>query len=191
MKKSLLIRLHIYCGLFTSFYLISLGLSSLVLNHKLEIDHKSITKTWTTTTQIDTTLDDQELATYLRDQLGFMGWVPPWRFQRNATSFGFEITHLGKTTDVKVDLTAGKTEVNERRKGFLAVFHGMHFFNGKIPNSPVILQTFAVYQYLALATLLVSLILGLWLWLKFSYRRWEFILFGSIFLSSVIIMWVI
>ncbi|NND31914.1 MAG: hypothetical protein HKN76_04930 [Saprospiraceae bacterium] len=188
MKKSLLINLHVYCGLFTCFYLLSLGTSSLVLNHKIEVDKKDVTQEWESKVAIDTTLADLDLAESIRDQLGMMGWVPPWRYHKEKDAFSFEITHLGKNSDIRTEFASGRVQVTEYRKGFLAVLHGMHFFNGKIPNAPFILRSFAVYQYLGLLVLLISLILGLWLWIKFSYHPWELYLFGFIFLSSLLIM---
>jgi hypothetical protein len=188
MKKSFLVKLHIYAGLFTSFYLISLGVSSIVLNHKIDVDNKSITKEWSTSTKIDTSLDDHALALNLRDQLNFMGWTPPWKFKKDTDHFHFEITHLGKTSEISVDLASGKTDIAEFRKGMMAVLHGMHFFNGKIPNGNLLLRSFTIYQYLALLTLLISLVLGLWLWIKFSYQQWELIAFASLFLITILIM---
>lgn len=188
MKKSLLIKLHIYCGLFTCFYLISLGVSSIVLNHKIAVDNTSITKEWSTMTKIDTSLDDDALALNVRDQLDFMGWTPPWKFNKDADNFKFQITHFGKNSDISVDLATGKTDIAEYRKGMVAVLHGMHFFNGKIPNGNLLLRSFAIYQYLGLLTLLISLVLGLWLWIKFSYQQWELIAFASLFLMTIIIM---
>ena len=188
MKKSLLIKLHIYCGLFSCFYLISFGISSIILNHKLKVDNNSVTKNWQTTIEVDASLSDRDLAANIRDQLGMMGWVPPWRYKKDSTGFGFEITHLGKNSDVFTDFATGETMITEYRKGFLSVLHGMHFFNGKIPNAPLLLSSFTIYQYLGLLSLLVSLILGLWLWVKFSHHTWELIFFGILFLSSLLIM---
>ncbi|MCK5370629.1 MAG: hypothetical protein KAQ62_18830, partial [Cyclobacteriaceae bacterium] len=73
-------------------------------------------------------------------------------------------------------------------KGFLAVFHGLHFFNGNIPNAPLLLRSWAIYQWLTLFVMAISLILGIWLWLKYNYKPWQGIVFGSLFIGTVIIM---
>ncbi|MBK8504340.1 MAG: hypothetical protein IPL46_20315 [Saprospiraceae bacterium] len=188
MKKSLLIKLHLYCGLFTCFYLLAFGVSSIILNHKMEVDNKTVKKTWHSQVQIDPNLNDNELAESLGDQLGIMGWLPPWQFKKDSTNFNLQVTHLAKTSELEVNLISGAVIVNEIPKGFLATLHGLHFFNGRIPNAPFFLKTWIVYQWLALFVLFISLVLGLWLWLKYSYRTWELLVFGGLFIFSCLIM---
>ena len=188
MRKSLLIKIHLYCGLFTLFYLIAFGLSSIILNHDIKVDKSDVTSTWNSTVQVDLNLTEPELAESVRDQLGLMGWLPPWQFKKDSVSFDFRITHLGRNYQVDLDLTTGEVIIEEAPKGFLAVLHGLHFFNGNMPNAPFFLRTWAVYQWLTLLTMLVSLILGLWLWLKYNYQTWEGLVFGGVFVATVIIM---
>ncbi len=137
---------------------------------------------------LETSLDDMPLAESVSDQLGLMGWLPPWQFQRDSASFRFQVTHFGKTNQIAIDFKTSTAEVQEMPKGFVAVLHGLHFFNGKIPNAPFFLRTWMVYQWLALLVLFISLILGIWLWLKYSYRTWEFYVFGGVFGLSIFIM---
>ena len=73
-------------------------------------------------------------------------------------------------------------------KGFIAVFHGLHFLNGKIPNAPFLIRTWAFYQWTALFVMSISLVLGIWLWLKYNYRPWQGIAFGGLFITTIIIM---
>ena len=188
MKKSTLIKLHLYCGLFTSFYLIAFGFSSIVLNHKIDLDHKSVAGTWTEKVAVDTSLQNKDLSEKVRNQLGLMGWIPYWQFRRDSVHFQFNVTHLAKTNKVKVDLRNGKTEISDIPKGFWATLHGLHFFNGRIPNAPFFLKTWMVYQWLALLVLLISLILGLWLWIAYSHRTWEIYVFGGLFFLTILIM---
>jgi hypothetical protein len=188
MKKSLLIKLHLYCGLFTCFYLISFGVSSIVMNHKLEVDNKTVKKTWNAWVKVDQFLSDSELAEDVKNQLKLMGWTPQWQFERDSTNFRFTVTHLAKTNKLDLNLNTGEVQISDIPKGFWAVLHGLHFFNGRIPNAPFFLKTWMVYQWLTLLVLLVSLVLGLWLWLKYSYRTWELFFFGGLFLISIILM---
>ncbi len=68
MKKSLLIKLHIYAGLFTCFYLIAFGLSALKMNHNIAIEKKIITNQWDIQIRIDNSLPNKELAAEIRDK---------------------------------------------------------------------------------------------------------------------------
>ncbi len=191
MKKSTLVKLHLYCGLFTSFYLISFGLSSIILNHKFDLEKKAIKKTWAAQVQVDTSLSQKELAEEVRNQLNLMGWVPPWEFRKRDGHFQFITTHLAKTSKLDLDLASGRVEVAEMPKGFLEVLHALHFFNGRIPNAPFVLRTWIVYQWMTLFVLLVSLILGLWLWLRYSHKTWELYVFGGLFIFSLLLMFLI
>lgn len=188
MKRSLLIKLHLYSGLFTSFYLIAFGFSALILNHKINVEKKEVTQTWKTNVQADAGLSDHDLAESIRNQLGFMGWLPPWENKRDSASFHFTITHPGRNYSLDLDLKTGDLVVAEAPKGFLAVFHGLHFFNGQVPNAPFFIRSWAIYQWLSLFVLFVSLVLGLWLWIKYNYKSWEGLVFGSLFIGTVIIM---
>lgn len=188
MKKSLLIKLHLYSGIFTSFYLIAFGLSAIILNHNIKIENSEITHKWETEIPIDPDLQDLKLAESIRDQIGFMGWVPPWEFKRDSTHFKFTIVHTGRSYYLNANTSTGEVKISEAPKGFLAVFHGLHFFNGNIPNAPLLLRSWAIYQWLTLFVMAISLILGIWLWLKYSYKPWQGIVFGSLFIGTVIIM---
>lgn len=188
MKKSTLIKLHLYCGLFTCFYLIAFGVSSLVLNHDLKVENTAVKRTWTDQVAVDAALADQALAENVRDQLGLMGWAPPWEYQKDSLRFAFSIVHLARTSRVTLDLATGQAEVAEIPKGFVAVLHGLHFFNGRIPNAPFFLKTWMVYQWLTLLVLLASLVLGLWLWIRYSHKTWELYVFGGLFVFSLVLM---
>jgi len=188
MKKPLLIKLHVFVSLFISFYLLAFGVSSLVLNHKMDVEQKEVTKTWETNVSVDPSLPDLQLAEQIRDEIGFMGWLPRWEFKRDSTTINFSIVHPGRKYYLTYENTTGHVDIKEIPKGFLAVFHGLHFLNGKIPNAPFFIKTWAVYQWLALFAMTISLILGLWLWLRSNYKPWQGIAFGSLFIGTIILM---
>ncbi len=150
MKRTLLIKLHLYSGLLTSFYLIAFGLSAIILNHKLKVEKKDVTHSWESHVTINDGLNDHDLAENIRNQLGLMGWLPPWENKRDSISFHFMITHPGRNYYLDVNLKTGGIAVNEAPKGFLEVFQGLHFFNGEVPNAPFFIRTWAVYQWFSL-----------------------------------------
>ena len=188
MKKSLLIKLHIYSGIFTSFYLLAFGFSALILNHDIKLENKEITHKWETEIQIDFSLPDLKLAESIRDQIGFMGWLPKWEFKRDSTHFKFMVLHTGRNYYLNANTSTGKVEVSEAPKGFLAVFHGLHFFSGGTPNAPLLIRSWKIYQWLTLFVMTISLVLGIWLWLKYNYKTWQGIAFGSLFIGTIILM---
>jgi len=163
-------------------------MSAIILNHNMDVVNNDVTYEWKTKLNIDNSLKDEELAISIRDQVGEMGWLPPWTFHRDNSSFNFKIMHLGKEVLVNTNLITGETKFAEAPKGFVAVFHGLHFFNGKIPNAPWFIKTWAAYQWLSLFIMFISLILGLWLWLKYSYKPWQGVVFGGLFIGTILIM---
>jgi hypothetical protein len=187
-KKSTLIKLHLYAGLFTSFYLLAFGFSALVMNHNIKLEKSAYTKTWEAALPMDSNLASEQLAESIRDALGIMGWLPGWEFKRDSTQFAFNVVHLARKYHVDADLQTGKLIISEAPKGFLEIFHGLHFLNGKIPNAPLLIKTWAVYQWLSLFVMGISLILGLWLWIKFNYQPWQGIAFGGLFVFTLMIM---
>jgi hypothetical protein len=159
-----------------------------VLNHKIKVDQKEVTKTWTAQVQVDPASSDEEMAESMRDQLGLMGWIPPWEYRKDSTQFRCIVTHLAKDTELKLDLRTGGVQAAEMHKGFWAVLHGLHFFRGNIPNAPGWMQSWAIYQWLTLFVLMASLLLGLWLWVRYSRKTWEIYVFGGLFLISCLVM---
>jgi hypothetical protein len=190
-KKSLLIKLHLYAGIFTSFYLLAFGFSALVMNHNVQLEKKAYTTQWETELSIDGSLNDDELAEQIRDELNIMGWLPRWEFERDSTEFAFNVVHFGRNYHIEANLSNGQILVAEAPKGFLAVFHGLHFLNGKIPNAPFLIRSWQVYQWLALFVMAISLVLGLWLWIRYNYQTWQGYVFGSLFIFTIVIMMLI
>lgn len=187
-KKSQLIKWHVYAGLFTSVYILAFAFSSLVLNHGWDVENKEVTDHWEATIRLDSSLNNDELSEQIRDNLQIMGWIPRWEFRRDSEEFKFRITHFGKDHRITANLATGKVEVDGISKGILATFHGLHFFNGSIPGASKFLRSWAVYQWLTMAVLVISLILGLILWVRFNFRRWHLYVFGGLTLLSLIIM---
>lgn len=188
MKKSLLIKLHLYAGLFTSFYLLAFGASTLIMNHKMDVERKEMTKTWDAELAVDSKLSDLEMAEQIRDELGIMGWLPRWEFRREALIFTFTVTHPGRKYRIEHNAETNRLLIEEYPKGFVAVFHGLHFLNGKIPNAPLLIRSWLVYQWLSLSIMTVALVLGIWLWLKYNYKSWQGIAFAGLFIGSVLLM---
>ena len=188
MKKSLLIKLHLYAGLFVLFYLVAFGFSAIVLNHAIDVENKEISKIWETKAVIDGSLPDLQLAESIRDQLGIMGWLPRWEFKRDSILFNFTIVHPGRKYHLTANTGSSHVSISESPKGFLAVFHGLHFLNGNIPNAPFLIRSWAIYQWASLFVMTISLILGIWLWLKYSYKPWQGVAFGGLFIATIILM---
>jgi len=188
MKTSLLIKLHLYTGLFIAFYILAFGVSSLIMNHNLKVENTEVTRTWETKVSVESLVPDLELAESIKKELDLMGWPLPWEFKRDSLKFNFSLVHPGRKYLLTYNSSDEIVRIEEIPRGFLAVFHGLHFLNGKVPNAPLLIRSWEVYQWLALFSMLVSLILGVWLWLKNHYKSWQGIVFGSLFIGTIILM---
>lgn len=190
MKKLTFINLHLYAGLFVFFYLMAFGISTLVLNHDLDrrIETTGTPQTWQAQAVIDANLADLPLAESIRDQLGIMGWPAGWTLKRNAELLKFEINHPGRRYHLTVNTLSGQVTITESSKGLLATFEALHIFDGSLPNAPLFIKSWAVYQWLGLLVMSISLILGIWLWLRYSYKPWQGIVFGSLFVGTILLM---
>ncbi len=192
MKKSTLIRLHLYAGLFTAMYILAFGFSSLVLNHGIELDQKTLIEDRQETVLLgEISEENMALANSIRDQLNLMGWPLGWRMKRDSLNFSFPMTNPGKEYILDYEFATNKVRVQTYRKSFWSVLHAMHFFGGEIPNAPFFIRTFVVYQYLGMVVLTMSLVLGLWLWIKFSYQSWELYVFGGLAILAMVLMYLI
>jgi hypothetical protein len=191
MKTSLLIKLHLYTGIFISFYILAFGVSSIILNHDLKVERSEVTKIWETNVSVDPSMPELQLAENIRNELNLMGWLLPWEFKRDSAQFKFSMVHPGRKYHLSYDILNGMVKIEEMPRGFLVVFHGLHFLNGKPPNAPFLIKSWVVYQWVGLLSMFISLILGIWLWLKNHYKPWQGIVFGSLFVGTLIIMYLL
>lgn len=127
MKTSLLIKLHLYTGLFIAFYILAFGVSSLIMNHDLKVENTEVTRTWETKVSVESQVPDLELAESIKEELDLMGWPLPWEFKRDSVKFHFSFVHPGRKYLLIYNSSSEMVKVEEIPRGFLAVFHGLHF----------------------------------------------------------------
>lgn len=189
MKKSSLVRWHVYAGLFTFFYMMALGFSTLVLNHGVNLDKLTFVDEKQAHLPLEVIIeDDRALANSIRDRLNMTGWPLVWKLQKDEDYVSFPVTSPGKEIEIHYDFASSKASIKEYRKSFLSVLNSMHFFGGRLPNASLFIKSFSIYQYAGLIFLFISMILGVWLWLRYSYKKWEVYLFCGFTVFSIIIM---
>ena len=164
------------------------GFSSIILNHNIDLGSDEVKKTWRQEIMLDNSLEDHALAQNIQDQLGLMGHLPRWLFKRDSNYFDFRVTHMGRKYELYADLQSGWVEVQEKPQGFWAVLNGLHFLNGKIPNAPLLIKSWKVFQQLTLWVMTISVLLGIWLWWKHKSRRWSGRIFAGFIIGSILLM---
>ena len=86
-------KIHTYGGLLCAGYLIVFGFSSLEFNHHFSFAQpRDAFVLWEKPLTIEPGDDRQAFAEGIRDNLGLMGWTPPWEFEeREDGTFSFEL----------------------------------------------------------------------------------------------------
>lgn len=134
--RQILSKIHTYGGLLCASYLIIFGFSSLNFNHRFSFaEPNDDFVLWERPLNVTANEDRQAFADSVRDNLGLMGWDPPWDFEeRGDGSFFFKIQRPGKRYEVNVQPSGDFASVKEVRLGFWPVLTSLHAM-GRFPNS--------------------------------------------------------
>jgi hypothetical protein len=188
-----LLNLHLYGGLVTCWYLLVYGVSSLTFNHPWLIpDAKGAKRTWEKPLALPDEPDDLKLAERVRDELGLIGWTPPWEMRRDAEKeLHFENTHPGRKYRLHVDRSAGLVRVEEQPQGLRPVVLALHGLSEPVPNAGY-LQGWSFYTEATTVFVLFAVGSGIWLWAwRSQEKRMAFaILIGSAAASLGFMAWV-
>jgi hypothetical protein len=164
--RRILSKIHTYGGLLSASYLIIFGVSSLNFNHHFSFaEPNDDFLLWEKTLGVTATEDRQAFAQSIRDDLGLMGWTPPWEFEEGEDgSFYFELVRPGKKYEITVQPSRHLAKVKETRLGFWPVLNHLHAM-GSIPNSRF---TGVWFYYTEICTFFVlfAAVSGVYFWAK-------------------------
>lgn len=121
-------KLHIYGGLFSSWFFFIVGISVLNFQHQFlpEKDTKIIK--YAKDISFDSSLKPDTLSKYIRSQLGVSGYTPRWEFRQNKSGmFRFLIQRPGRTFEVKLNRNEDPVEVKEIFYSTGKILRAMHF----------------------------------------------------------------
>ncbi len=189
--KNLLLKIHLYCGLFFSPLLLIFGLSSLHINHHFQLFEEN--QGWSEETEIKLhlkdTSDNQFLAEAIRDSLGLMGWCPWWEQYRKADKYRFGVVHNGAEYEINADLSKDLVSIKRRGKGFGNILQSLHFLGEEIPGGTLAINSWRYYQALSVVYLLLASATGIFLFTRRKKERIAGLLicFGF-FCASILLM---
>ena len=189
--QSLLRKIHIYGGLACFWYLIILGISSLNFNHDFDfMEQPGESIHWQQQSMVlDPEYDDMKLAETIRDSLSLMGWPFPWEMWRDSTrSLHFAMEQPAKRYAVTYDFLEHTVNVTETDRGFWHVFNSLHGA-GAIPNGPFT-KLWQWYTRATVLTVILSIVTGLYLWIKSNGDKKTGLLFVLASTSGAI-LWMI
>jgi len=170
--QRLLLRLHLYAGIFCAPYLVIFAVSSLDINHRFGfMQEGNETVIRTVRQKIPFGLPDHRLAAALRDTLGLTGWAPRWETSRAKGTFRCKVIHPGKEFTLTADSAAERITISEKRKGFWKLFNNLHMFGGDIPNRSWVHVLWGFYQDICVVYLLFAACSGIFLFAKKRKER--------------------
>jgi hypothetical protein len=170
--RRLLLKVHLYGGLVTCWYLLIYGWSSLAFNHQWLLPAStSDPLSWERQLRVPDSKDDVELAARVRDGLGLAGWPLPWAMQRTPDGvFSFEMSRPGRNYQIRFDPTTSLVRVEERSTGLRSVIKFLHGNAGGVPNLDW-LRSWPMYTEVTTWVVLFAVASGVYLWFKRSNRR--------------------
>ena len=124
----LLKKLHVFGGLTLSFYVITLGISSLQFQHRfVEFQPGKKVVHWEQKLELPLVEDKDQLKADIRDSLQLNGYLPWWKEYTDSTGiYHFMISRPGKQYWVTIPEEYDRVLVEESRMPFLSVVFALH-----------------------------------------------------------------
>ncbi|NLF39901.1 hypothetical protein GX586_10670 [bacterium] len=162
-----MLNIHLYGGLFVSWYFLALGISVLGFNHPWLIPAWPGGKhTWEHRAAFPAGAGNVKLTEAVRDELGLAGWVPPWNMKRDVRGdLHFEIVRPGKRYAVATDRAAGTVRVEAQSTGIRSIMGFLHCSTGAVPGSRF-LRLWGGYSEITVWTTLFLVASGIYLWAR-------------------------
>jgi hypothetical protein len=169
--RKILLKVHLYGGLVTCWYLLIYGWSSLGFNHPwLLPSEEGKPVVWESQLEVSRESEDLQTAALIRDRLGLIGWPLPWTMSRDAASIlSFEIARPGKHYRVRYSELNQSVSVTENSTGLGSVIRSLHGMGHGIPNSSW-MSSWAVYTEITNWMMLFAIGSGVYLWFERSRR---------------------
>jgi hypothetical protein len=179
--RKFLSKIHIWLGLLCAPYMIIFGFSSLNFNHHFGfVDAGQHTVSWERQIAVADTSDNKALAERVRLELGLMGWVPWWKYQRDEdNSFQYQVLRPAKQYTIQVNPQRTRVSVQELRNGPLNVINSLHAL-GHLPGSGMV-KFWSWYTNVCVFFVVFAGVSGVYFW----SRRKDETLIGWLLLAGV------
>ena len=188
--RQALLNVHLYLGLFCSWYLLIYGYTSLAFNHPwLLPKHEGEESRWDQQVTTPDGAADQEVANAIRDELGMVGWAPYWTLRRDSDRhLHFEVVHPGREHRMEFIPEEGLVKATQQSKGVFAIIHYLHGVTERVPNAQFP-RLWAAYTEITNWFVLFAVGTGVYLWAsRARNRRAGWLLLGASFVASAAIM---
>ena len=159
--KKLLLDIHLYLGLICAAYMVIYGISTMAFNHGWRSD--PVEHTWNATIVVPDGLEGEVLGAAIRDSLGLIGWIPPWRAVRKTEQgVRFSLNRPGRVYDVRLESESGEVQITESNRGLLSIIVSLHGLS-RIPGSTWA-PSWRVYTEISIWSMIFAAISGVYFW---------------------------
>ncbi len=192
--KNLLLKIHIYGGLFSVGFLITFSYSAFVHQHHPKFPKPGEkTVLWEQSLHIPEIEDNHKFKLAVRDSLELFGHAPWWKDYHDSLGVHhFMISRPGKQYWVTVPKQGKIYQIKEVRTGFLDVMIQLHPLAAGMQGHGKGPSFIKVWKYISLATALVLLsviLISIQFWLRKSFkRRSRWMVVGTIAILPVILI---
>ncbi len=189
-------KLHVYGGLFLSFYVVTLGISSLQFQHHFfEFQPGKKAVSWDQHVQIPGIEESHQLKSAIRDSLGLNGYLPWWEEYTDSLGiYHFMINRPGKEYWITVPNEGDLIQVDERRKAILSVVFALHPLTAGF-DGPGFAKAWRIISEIMSVLLLVIIILSIQFWYTRSFPKnkgWIIVCaVASFSILLIILVWLI
>lgn len=193
--RNFLDKFHVYGGLFISFYLVILGLSSLQYQHHFKLPENDSKKFWEQKIDMPGIEDNQAYKLAIRDSLGLFGHAPWWEdYKDNNSVHHFMITRPGKSYWVEVPTHNNVFKITESHNSFISVIMALHGLTGGggALNGPMFIFIWKIIAQIMNVVFLMMLIITVYFWYERSFSQnkgWIFA--GTFAFTSILILFFI
>lgn len=195
-SSSFLKKLHVYGGLALSFYIISLGISSLQFQHHfVEFEAGKNVVHWEQNFEVPAMDDNAELKAAIRDSLKLNGYLPWWKEYTDSTGiYHFMISRPGKQYWITIPEAYDRVLVDESRMPFLSVVFALHPLTAGF-KGPAYAKIWRIVSEIMSVLLLVIIVLTIQLWYAQSFsgmRSWIIVTALTMFsILLIILVWLV
>jgi hypothetical protein len=195
-STSFIKKLHVYGGLALSFYVISLGISSLQFQHRfVEFQPGKKVVSWEQSIDLPRIEDKGLLKAAVRDSLQLNGYLPWWKEYTDSTGiYHFMISRPGKQYWVTIPEEYNRVMVEESRMPFLSVVFALHPLTAGF-NGPGFAKIWRIVSEIMSVLFLVIIVLSIQLWYAQSFskkRSWIIVAsLTSFSMLLIVLIWLV
>lgn len=188
-------KIHIYGGLYCSFYLIMMGFTGFMFNHEKLLTPKENKVHWSEAVSLPEDVLADSLIDPIVEQINIFGHRPYWeQWTDDEGQFHFKIMRPGRQYSLILNKFRDSIFVEEVRPGFFLMMKGLHPSSTGMPEHPVF-SFWRIYAESSAIITMIVIFISVYFWFRKSVKNitdWIFITLSALFsLTFILYIWLI